>query len=141
MRQRRYIAWLLLVVSMVMLTASVLPHHHHQDMLCMHSSVNVCNCDCEAEGQMHKSTSCSHEHQSCGAECVTHFQTIGAEDAPSVLPDGLFGSLLYVVADILSIPLPLSDVGVKYTSLYLEKLHATCQPHVMGLRAPPCIFA
>ena len=142
MRQRRYIAWLLLVVSMVMLTASVLPHHHHQDVLCVHSSVNGCSCDCVAEGAMHKTTSCSHEHQTCGAECVTHFQTFGNEDAQGFsMPDDSYCSLLYVVADILSIPLPLFDVGEKYTSLYLEKLHATCQPHVMGLRAPPCILA
>ena len=33
MKRRRYIAWVLMLVSIIMLTASVLPHHHHREIL------------------------------------------------------------------------------------------------------------
>lgn len=141
MKRNKYIAWLLVVVSMVMLTASVMPHHHHQEFLCMHSSMNACDCACESGEHSMNDTSCSHGHQGCDANCVTNFQTINPEDADVELSDESFCSLFYAWADILFTSSPLLDVKVKYESLYLEKLSITCKPHVMGLRAPPYLCA
>ena len=141
MKRNKFIAWLLVVVSMVMLTASVMPHHHHQDFLCMHSSMSACDCACESGEHSMNDTSCSHGHQGCDANCVTNFQTINPEDADVELSDEAFCSLFYAWAETLLTPSPLLDVKVKYESLYLEKLSITCQPHVMGLRAPPCLCA
>ena len=141
MKRNKYIAWLLVVVSMVMLTASVMPHHHHQEFLCMHSSMNACDCACESGEHSMNDTSCSHGHQGCDANCVTNFQTLNPEDADVELSDESFCSLFYAWADILFTSSPLLDVKANYESLYLEKLSITCQPHVMGLRAPPYLCA
>ncbi|MBR5205507.1 MAG: hypothetical protein IKW32_09940 [Bacteroidaceae bacterium] len=53
MKQRRFIAWMLMIVSMVMLTASVLPHHHHQEILCLQHDVEACECASHCEGKHH----------------------------------------------------------------------------------------
>lgn len=141
MKQRKYIAWILVVVSMVMLAASVLPHHHHQDFLCMHSKSNTCECNSGYVAH-HLEGHCTHGHQACDAGCITNFQSIAPDEvSDDVVPDYSFCSLLYTVADILSVPLPLVESRVTISISYLEKLHPACLPHVMGLRAPPVILA
>ena len=136
MKRRRYIAWVLMLVSMVMLTAAVLPHHHHQHILCLHNDVTACECDCGENKENHAAES----HHACEDHCVTNFQSVTPDEAQGdVSPDYSTCQLLYTLADILSIPLPLEDKEGIQHSCYLEKLHATCHPHVMGLRAPPVV--
>ena len=143
MKQRRFIAWMLMVVSIVMLTASVLPHHHHREILCLQHDVAACECTSHCTGHHHEhhqhAGHCSHgTHHACGSDCVTHFQTLTPEKASvDVSPDYSFCALLYTLADLLSIPLPLKDTRANLSYFYLEKLHSTCLWHVMGLRAPP----
>ena len=142
MKQRRFIAWMLMVVSIVMLTASVLPHHHHREILCLQHDVEACECTSHCEGNHHEhhqhTGHCSHSHHACGSDCITHFQTLTPEKASvDVSPDYSFCALLYTLADLLSIPLPLNDTRANLSYFYLEKLHSTCLWHVMGLRAPP----
>ena len=141
MKERRFIAWMLMIVSMVMLTASVLPHHHHQEILCLQHDVEACECShgCVEHHEHHQHKGhCSHGKHACGSDCVTHFQTLTSDKVlVDVSPDYSFCSLLYTVSDILSIPLPLSEKKANLSYFYLEKLHSTCLWHVMGLRAPP----
>ena len=143
MKQRRFIAWMLMVVSIVMLTASVLPHHHHREILCLQHDVAACECTSHYTGHHHEhhqhAGHCSHgTHHACGSDCVTHFQTLTPEKASvDVSPDYSFCALLYTLADLLSIPLPLKDTRANLSYFYLEKLHSTCLWHVQGLRAPP----
>ena len=141
MKQRRFIAWMLMVVSMVMLTASVLPHHHHHEILCLQHDVEACECShgCTDHHDHHEHEGhCSHGKHMCGSDCVTHFQTLTPDEASvDVSPEYSFCSLLYMVADVLSIPLPISESRANQSYFYLEKLHSTCLWHVAGLRAPP----
>ena len=146
MKQRRFIAWMLMVVSIVMLTASVLPHHHHQEILCLQHDAEACECShgCEEYQEHHKhhhhEGHCSHDKHACTSQCVTHFQTVTPDETSvDVSPDYSFCSLLYMVSDILSIPLPLSETKANLSYFYLEKLHSTCLWHVAGLRAPPAL--
>ena len=44
MKQRINIAWLLMMVCMIMLTASVLPHHHHKGLLCLQHDATEKEC-------------------------------------------------------------------------------------------------
>ena len=145
MKQRRFIAWMLMVVSIVMLTASVLPHHHHQEILCLQHDVEACECASGCEGHHkhhHHEGHCSHDKHTCGSVCVTHFQTVTPDDSSAdISPNYSFCSLLYVVSDILSIPLPLNETRANISYFYLEKLHSICLGHVMGLRAPPVVLA
>ena len=134
MKQRRFIAWMLLVVSMMMLTASVLPHHHHRHILCLHLDETACECTC-GDDHSHEAT----HHEACEGHCVTHFVSVSPHHAQEdVTPDYSSCQLLYTLADILSIPLPLDDTRANFSSIYQEKLHSTCWWHVIGLRAPPC---
>ena len=131
-----------MVVSIVMLTASVLPHHHHREILCLQHDVEACECASHCEGNHHEhhqhTGHCSHSHHACGSDCITHFQTLTPEKASvDVSPDYSFCALLYTLADLLSIPLPLNDTRANLSYFYLEKLHSTCLWHVQGLRAPP----
>ena len=146
MTQRRFIAWMLMVVSIVMLTASVLPHHHHQEILCLQHDAEACECShgCEEHQEHHKhhhhEGHCSHNKHACTSQCITHFQTVTPDETSvDVSPDYTFCSLLYLVSDILSIPLPLSETKANLSYFYLEKLHSICLGHVMGLRAPPAL--
>ena len=51
MKRRRYIAWVLMLVSIIMLTASVLPHHHHREILCLQHDMTLCGCQCSVQHQ------------------------------------------------------------------------------------------
>ena len=133
---------MLMVVSIVMLTASVLPHHHHQEILCLQHDVEACECASHCTERHHEHHShaghCSHSHHACGSDCITHFQTVTPDKASvDVSPDYSFCALLYTLADILSLPLPLKDTKATLSCFYLEKLHSTGVLPVMGLRAPP----
>lgn len=125
---------MLLVVSMMMLTASVLPHHHHRHILCLHLDETACECTC-GDDHSHEAT----HHEACEGHCVTHFVSVSPHHAQEdVTPDYSSCQLLYTLADILSLPLPLDDTRAYFSSIYQEKLHSTCWWHVIGLRAPPC---
>ena len=145
MKQRRFIAWMLMVVSMVMLTASVLPHHHHQEILCLQYDAAECTCShgCSEPHEHHAhhhEGHCSHDKHACESHCITHFQTVTPDETSvDVSPDYSFYSLVYMMSDILSIPLPLSETKANLSYFYLEKLHSICLGHVMGLRAPPAL--
>ena len=126
MKQRRYIAWFLILVSIIMLTASVLPHHHHREILCLQHDITVCGCQCSGEQHNHD---VSHDKHTCNAGCVTKFKTITPEKVQnSVSPDYSFCSLLYTVPDILLLSLRLTERNTIPDTYYLEKLHSTCLP-------------
>lgn len=137
MKRRRYIAWGLMLVSIIMLAASVLPHHHHREILCLQHDVTVCGCQCSS----HQNGAASENH-TCNAGCVTKFRSVTPDRAQdSLSPDYSFCSLLYAMTNVLMLSLQLSEQhALPYTD-YLEKLHSTCLPHVKGLRAPPSVLA
>ena len=135
MKSKRHIAWMLFVVGMVMLAASVLPHHHHQHILCLHNDVEACECSCE-DTENHEAT----HHESCKEHCITNFVSVTPESLQTdVLPDDFICQQLYALTDILSVPLPISIAIDDCVPLCIEKLYAACIQHVMGLRAPPCV--
>lgn len=85
MKRRRYIAWVLMLVSIIMLTASVLPHHHHREILCLQHDMTLCGCQCSVQHQQHNS---SDENHTCNAGCVTKFKSVTPDRAQdSVSPD------------------------------------------------------
>ena len=130
---------MLLLVSMVMLTASVLPHHHHREILCLQHDVTACEHSCEDETHQDGSC-CSHENQACKSCCVTHFRIITPDRVQDdASPDYSTCQLLYSLADILSLSLPHATDKAKIRVFYSERLHPTTLPRVMGLRAPPSV--
>lgn len=139
MKRRRYIAWVLIWVSMIMLTASVLPHHHHQEILCLQHDVTVCDCQCSQHAPQNDA---SDQNHTCNAGCVTKFKSVTPDPAQDgISPDYSFCSLLYTMTDVLVLSLRLSEHNTLPYIYYLEKLHPTCLPHGKGLRAPPYVLA
>lgn len=135
MKRRRYIAWILMWVSMIMLTASVLPHHHHREVLCLQHDVEQCDCSCSA---YHHPGDASDENHTCNAGCVTHFNSVTPDRVQNgISPDYSFCLLLYTLTDVWALSLRLTEHNTIPDIYYLEKLHSTCLPHVKGLRAPP----
>lgn len=134
MKTQRHAAYLLLLLSILMLGVPVIPHHHHADgVLCMRNDVQSGCCTPstdEAEG-----------HCCCDTGCLsTHFFQQRPDASPDIphplptillfLPDGLLASLL----------LHLSDHPSRTTSVYAESLHDTLLTRVTGLRAPPALY-
>lgn len=140
MKRRRYIAWILVWVSIIMLAASVLPHHHHRELLCLqHDVAAACGCQCAAH--QHQGDD-AHEPPTCHAGCVTKFNSVTPDRAQdNVSPHYSFCSLLYTLTDVLVLSLRLSEHNTLPHTFYVEKLHSTCLPHVKGLRAPPVVLA
>lgn len=134
MKNQRHAAYLLLLLSILMLGVPVIPHHHHANgVLCMRNDVQSGCCTPstdEAEG-----------HCCCDTGCLsTHFFQQRPDASPDIphplptillfLPDGLLASLL----------LHLSDHPSRTTSVYAESLHDTLLTRVTGLRAPPALY-
>lgn len=121
------------IISMVMLMASVLPHHHHQHILCLQPDVEACDCACEDDH-----TSKDVHHDSCDNHCITNFVSVSPNEVEcDVSPDYTSCQLLYSLADILSISLPLQELKAHLSYFYLEKLHSIGTLSIVGLRAPP----
>ena len=67
-----------MLVSIIMLTASVLPHHHHREILCLQHDMTLCGCQCSVQHQQHNS---SDENHTCNAGCVTKFKSVTPDRA------------------------------------------------------------
>lgn len=67
MKNKRYITYFLIFISMVMLVVPVIPHHHHSNgLICMKNDITPSCC-----GQQHAP---ENEHCCCDTGCVTtHF--------------------------------------------------------------------
>ena len=131
MKRKRRLAWVLLTVCMVMLVASVFPHHHHADLtLCLHADMDTCAPGCPDVPHSHP---CGTD---CGNACVTFFRCSVPQHTPSVRPvvSHLFHLFLMPPARRLQ---PVEVQTLCRVSCYVERLHPVEGRHVHGLRAPP----
>ncbi|MDO4165104.1 MAG: hypothetical protein Q4D56_12090 [Bacteroides sp.] len=141
MRIKRYIAILLLFVSMIMLAMPVIPHHHHSgnELLCMKSDVQT-GC-CEHHHSTHNATE-THDHCCCNTGCVTtHF----VQKAPSVGQNNLHPDYQWVITlfhePIFRFLFQTESKEQKQYSTYIESLHGVFLTSAKGLRAPPYVLA
>ena len=133
MKKKRYFAWILFSVCLVMLVAAVFPHHHHDDLtLCMHYDLQTC-CDAECPDSPHH-----HGGRDCGNACVTSFCC----DAPH--PSHLISPLFYFIvdlgirADAYGFPCRnVSSTGIP-VSMSNASIHWTCKPSADGVLLPAC---
>lgn len=141
MKRRRYIAYVLMMVCMVMLTASVFPHHHHSDMICLQHDIKTCNCSCNKACENCKDVCHAAGHHSlpdqCENGCVTKFNCAVPQSGTDILPYFPLVTVLYSLADVLKFNLPDRSVD-ELDFLYIESLHSLTVLRAEGLRAPPC---
>ncbi len=140
MKKRQYISFILLIVSILMLTASVMPHHHHQEIICLQHDVTECQCNCNSNSNTHShAEDMNDENHSCNTLCITKFNSINPDRVSDLFTaDVPIFTLLYSINDIFNLSLPDICERVKLPYYYLEHLHSTSIPQVVGLRAPPC---
>ena len=131
--RRKYIAYWLLLVCMVMQIASVFPHHHHSELFCLHADLTACaGEDCDTDGMHHEGDGDRH---TCSAGCVTHIQSGTPDDAvPHLSPDYSFYLILYTFDTLLH---RASECFSRVDAVYVENLHAQDVACATGLRAPP----
>lgn len=130
MKTDRHAAYLLLLLSILMLGVPVIPHHHHADgVLCMKDDVHAGCCTPtpdEAGG-----------HCCCDTGCIsTHFFQQRPDTSPDI-PQPLSCDMLFLPAELLADLLPRHSTGHSLTPIYIESLHGTSLTRATGLRAPP----
>lgn len=130
MKTDRHAAYLLLLLSILMLGVPVIPHHHHADgVLCMKNDVHAGCCTPmpdEAGG-----------HCCCDTGCIsTHFFQQRPDTSPDI-PQPLSCDMLFLPAELLADLLPRHSIGHSLTPIYIESLHGTSLTRATGLRAPP----
>lgn len=135
MKKKQYITYFLFFISLIMLVAPVIPHHHHADgLICMKNDITADCC-----GQHHNPNK---DHCCCDKGCVTtQFvqQTPNTDDA-GILPDALWAVTLLIEPYSKLLILPEFDIR-RQDCGYLESLHGTFITCATGLRAPPCVLA
>ena len=139
MRLQRRLAYLLFVVSILMLGVPVVPHHHHAGgQLCMKNDLGETCTD--ARPNSNNAKHCDGEHCCCHTGCpATHFfQQRPTVDTgwlqPAQAGDACFLPALLTLADRLS---ALASPRGNPTYYYIESLHGRHVAQAQGLRAPP----
>ena len=130
MKTDRHAAYLLLLLSILMLGVPVIPHHHHADgVLCMKDDVHAGCCTPtpdEAGG-----------HCCCDTGCIsTHFFQQRPDTSPDI-PQPLSCDMLFLPAELLADLLPRHSISHSLAPIYIESLHGTSLTRATGLRAPP----
>lgn len=133
MIRQKYISYLLLLFSVLMLAIPVMPHHHHANgQICMKDDVHTHCCqhhDNDAEEHRHgcEDTGCiaTHFFQQRPANNEHEWYIDNVQLAECIIPH----ILSYLTPDI-------QENHIDYG--YRESLHGTQPPYVKGLRAPPC---
>ncbi len=138
MKKERWIAYMLLGVSFVMLVASVFPHHHHADGICMLNDVPAFCSACSGDG-LSQACDCGCHHSrttGCADDCVTKFICSAPVPIQHLSPDFTLITLFCFAADLL-MQERLFETSDAY-SPYVESLHGIDWVTSGGLRAPPC---
>ncbi|HIY88958.1 MAG TPA: hypothetical protein H9824_09670 [Candidatus Bacteroides pullicola] len=130
MKPQRHAAYLLLLLSILMLGVPVIPHHHHADgVLCMKNDVQAGCCSPapdEAEG-----------HCCCDTGCpAAHFFQQRPDAGPDI-PLPLSNDILFLPTELLALLISHSPGQSPSTPFYIESLHDTLFTRATGLRAPP----
>ncbi|WP_270570629.1 DUF6769 family protein [Bacteroides eggerthii] len=135
MKTKRYIAFFLFFISMIMLTVPVIPHHHHEDgMICMKN-------DLPSDGCCHHQDACN-EHCCCDTGCMTthFFQQTPNPNNSDIQPCFVWVTTLFVEPLLKLLTLP-DETGIRQEFVYMESLHGTFITRATGLRAPPSVLA
>ena len=135
---RRLKALNLMIVSIIMLMASVFPHHHHGERLCVRNVVENVSDHCSDKGHTDRNTYPIEDHHSnsCNTTCITHMVLAKADVASDFTVDFSLFTVVYSIYDEL-FNLACTDQLNKQNFAYIESLFPQCIVSIRGLRAPP----
>ena len=124
MKTKRYIAYFLFFISMIMLTVPVIPHHHHEDgMICMKN-------DLPSDGCCHHQDACN-EHCCCDTGCMTthFFQQTPNPNNSDIQPCFVWVTTLFVEPLLKLLTLP-DETGIRQEFIYFARpLPFLLNPH------------
>lgn len=130
----------LLIVSILMLVASVFPHHHHEERFCLNADLETC-CPSQSAGN-EDPTAKGCENHACHADCITHFSFSPQHDRHiDVTPDYSFYSFIYPLLNVLERFAFHNNEATEAYSIYIEKLHSRHCVTTGNLRAPPAFHS
>lgn len=132
MKLKRHIAYILFVISLLMMAVPVLPHHHHANgLLCMKNDIssNCCQQHPESSGE---------KHCCCRTGCVAHhfFQQMPTGTSNEYHPAAL-DIIPFLSPLLLQLAISQACDSKESIPIYIESLHDMLIAHVTGLRAPP----
>ena len=137
-KEKKYIIYLLLMVSIIMLAVPVFPHHHHADgHICMKNDVEPSCCHTPHHHHPAGHPNCCHD-KGCIASHFVQRTPRTERQAPAPRPVLLPASLIALIGQ-----LSVSDDFYQTTSYspYIESLHGDYIARASGLRAPPSHLA
>lgn len=134
MTKRKYISYLLLLFSMLMLTIPVMPHHHHANgQICMKDDVHTDCC------HQHNNDAKEHNHGCEDTGCITthFFQQLPSnnEHESHIVDVQPVEYILSYIPILFALENPKNHIDYGYR----ESLHDTRILFAKGLRAPPCV--
>lgn len=131
-------------VSLIMLTASVFPHHHHNALLCMqHDALEAHVCGAEECTHTHANDS-EEEHGATGCTdcCITVFHfSVPNNEYDDIKPCPTLILSIFTLADMYVQALSPEEDRTHTYIYYHEKLHSKYTTRAKGLRAPPSFIA
>lgn len=131
---KKYVTlFFLMLVNVVMLGFTIIPHHHHEQYICF--NLNHCS-------QNHPVHSQSHSHDEENGSCVNHlFQTQvnrqGNNSEHQENNDHLSFSSLFLDSERIELHIELLAGKLLATIPYKEKLHSELYLSIQAGRAPP----
>lgn len=131
MKNRRYITYLLLFVSVIALMVPVIPHHHHAGgLMCLKNDYTPTE---------QRQSDATEPHHNCqDASCVSDnfFQLAPSTSNNDLQPD--FQWAIPLLDDLCAgLLLPPDRPNKQHFSFYIESLHGIYLSRATGLRAPP----
>lgn len=138
--ERKLKSYFLLVVSILMLVASVFPHHHHDLYFCVAHDLETCPASVECPDHLHHTG--DEDNHACTSSCVTHFafsapDSHGTDLSPAYSYSLLIYPFLLTLERLSSFE---NDLPCPF-SAYIERLHTRHFVASSGLRAPPCFLS
>lgn len=137
MKNRRYIVYFLMVISVIMLVAPLIPHHHHSNgIICMKDDIKDVECPHHHHHHHHHN-----DDPCCTSDCMTTFESsVPTQQLDEVQPQYFYITTLFT-EPLLRFLTTLEEYTVHRSDhVYLESLHGTFITRATGLRAPPYLF-
>lgn len=135
LRKKRYIVYVLFVISIIMLTVPLIPHHHHADgLICMKQDTTQ-EAQCPTPVHHHEN-----DDPCCNDKCPTRFSSPVPSMPTDFGPQHVFITTLFTDFIIESLLRP-QERRLADEHVYRESLHGTNITRVFSLRAPPCTFS
>lgn len=135
---RKYKAYVILCICMLIQIAEVMPHHHHASSFCIRADLET-----TVHGYcLHYAHPSEDPHQhSCDADCITHFQYYTSSNAfQNSVPAFLcFVFPACILISFLRVILQEEPFEVVLRMRYKERLYLQYVKRSTGLRAPPVL--